>query len=185
MRMQPTSQLTKGIATTALAMMLVTTARPAAAAHVTSVTPGAIAPAFTLPARRGDVSLKSLEGKVVLVDFWASWCEPCRRSFAWMSTLHEKYGDRLAIVAIDLDRKREDADAFLEKNPVPFTIAYDPAGKVAEAFHVAAMPSSFVIDPAGKVLHARAGFDPKKTPEVEALLTAACAQVGAAAVAVP
>jgi peroxiredoxin len=101
-----------------------------------------------------------------------------------MSTLHEKYGDHLAIVAIDLDRRREDADAFLAKNPVPFSIAFDPAGKIAEAFHVAAMPSSFVLGPDGKVLHAQAGFDPKKTAELEALLTDACAHVAPAAAAV-
>ncbi len=177
-------QLQQGVVTVALTMILATSALPAGAARVGPVTPGQPAPAFTLPARDGDVSLASLQGKVVYLDFWASWCEPCRRSFAWMKTLHEKYGDRLAIVAIDLDRRRDDADGFLERNPVPFTIAFDPSGKVAEAFHVAAMPSSFVIGPDGKVLHAQAGFDPKKTPAVEALLATACAHAGSAAAAV-
>ena len=179
-------QLHQGIVTATLAMVLATSALPAGATRVTPVAPGQPAPAFTLPGRDGDVSLASLQGKVVYVDFWASWCEPCRRSFAWMKTLHEKYGDRLAIVAIDLDRRREDADGFLEKNPVPFTVAFDPAGKVAETFRVAAMPSSFVIGADGKVLHAQAGFDPKKTAGVEALLATACAHAGtAAAVSVP
>lgn len=178
-------QLKQGVVTAALAMVLASSAFPVSAARVAAVAPGRPAPPFTLPAREGEVSLVSLQGKVVYLDFWASWCEPCRRSFAWMKTLHEKYGDHLAIVAVDLDRKREDADGFLAKNPVPFTIAFDPAGKVAEAFHVAAMPSSFVIGPDGKVLHAQAGFDPKKTADVETLLATACANAGAAAVSVP
>ena len=178
--------LPRAIVTAALAVVLSASALPVSAARVTSLAPGATAPAFTLPAREGEVSLEALKGKVVYVDFWASWCEPCRRSFAWMNTLHEKYGDHLAIVAIDLDRRREDAEGFLAKNPVPFSIAFDPAGKVPEAFPVAAMPSSFVLGPDGKVLHAQAGFDPKKTGEMEALLTSACARAAStAAVAVP
>jgi cytochrome c biogenesis protein CcmG/thiol:disulfide interchange protein DsbE len=179
-------QLRHGVVVTTLAMILATTTVPSARARVVSLTAGAPAPTFTLPAREGEVSLASLRGKVVYVDFWASWCEPCRRSFAWMKTLHEKYGERLVIVAIDLDKRREDADAFLVKNPAPFTIAYDPAGRVAESFRVAAMPSSFVVDPEGKVVHQQAGFDPKKTAEIEALLTTACAHAGqAATVSVP
>lgn len=179
-------QLSRGIVTAGLAMILPVSALPASAARVNALAPGALAPAFTLPAREGEVSLESLRGRIVYVDFWASWCEPCRRSFAWMGALHEKYGDRLAIVAIDLDRRREDADAFLGKNPAAFTIAFDPAGRVAEAFHVAAMPSSFVLGPDGRILHAQAGFDPKKTAEIEALLAAACPRAASsAAVAVP
>ena len=178
-------QLHGGILSAALAMALVASVSPASAARVSTLAPGSAAPAFALPGRDGEVSLESLKGKVVYVDFWASWCEPCRRSFAWMKTLHEKYGDRLAVVAIDLDRRRADADGFLTANPVPFTIAFDPAGKVAEAFHVAAMPSSFVLDPQGRVLHAQAGFDPKKTAEIETLLAAACTRAGAAATAAP
>lgn len=174
-------QLHRGILAAAFAMILATSASPASAARVSALAPGASAPVFTLPTREGEVSLEALKGKVVYVDFWASWCEPCRRSFAWMKTLHEKYGDRLAVVAIDLDRRRADADGFLAANPVPFTIAFDPAGKVAEAFHVAAMPSSYVLDPQGRVLHAQAGFDPKKTAELESLLAAACTRAGAAA----
>lgn len=177
--------ISKGILTTALAMVLSVSSLPASAAHVNGLATGSVAPAFSLPAREGEVSLESLKGRVVYVDFWASWCEPCRRSFAWMSSLHEKYGDRLTIVAIDLDRHRADAETFLEKNPAPFTVAFDPAGKVAETFHVAAMPSSFVLGPDGKVLHAQTGFDPKKTGEIEALLATACTHVATTAVATP
>ncbi len=134
------------------------------------------APSFSLPTRDGGtVSSDSLRGKVVYVDFWASWCTPCRRSFPWLQSLHERYGGKgLVIVAINLDKHREDADAFLAKYPAPFTVAFDPAGKTADAFKVSVMPSSFVIDSTGAILLAHAGFDPRKTAGVETLIQEAC-----------
>ena len=136
---------------------------------------GSAAPAFSLPGRTGTVSLDSLRGRVVYVDFWASWCEPCRRSFPWLNTLRERYADRgLTIVAINLDKDRRAADAFLEKFPASFTVAYDPAGKSAETYRVSAMPSSFLIGPTGVLLSSHAGFDPRKTGAIEALIEEAC-----------
>ena len=133
------------------------------------------APTFTLPGRTGIVSLDSLRGRVVYVDFWASWCEPCRRSLPWLNSLRERYADRgLTIVAINLDKDRRAADAFLEKFPVSFMVAYDPAGKSAEAYRVSAMPSSFLIGPDGALLSSHAGFDPRKTGAIEALIQEAC-----------
>jgi len=136
---------------------------------------GGSAPAFSLPGRTGTVSLDSLRGRVVYVDFWASWCDPCRRSFPWLNTLRERYAGRgLTIVAINLDKDRRAADAFLEKFPASFLVAYDPAGKTAEAYRVSAMPSSFLIGPTGTLLASHAGFDPRKTGEIEALIQEAC-----------
>ena len=133
------------------------------------------APAFSLPGRTGTVSLDSLKGRLVYVDFWASWCEPCRRSFPWLNTLRERYADRgLTIVAINLDKDRRAADAFLEKFPASFLVAYDPTGKTAEAYRVSAMPSSFLIGPTGTLLSSHAGFDPRKTGAIEALIQEAC-----------
>jgi thiol-disulfide isomerase/thioredoxin len=111
----------------------------------------------------------------VYVDFWASWCTPCRRSFPWLEALHEHYAAKgLVIVAIDLDKTRSDADEFLTKVPAPFTVAFDPAGETAEAFQVSAMPSSYVIGPTGAILYSHAGFDPKRTAAVETLIQEAC-----------
>ena len=117
------------------------------------------------------MSLDSMRGKVVLVDFWASWCVPCRQSFPWMSHLHETYSSKgLVIVAINLDKNRELADRFLAEFSPPFTVAFDPSGKSAEAFEVVAMPSSYIVSRSGTILSAHAGFDLKKTGEIENLI---------------
>jgi thiol-disulfide isomerase/thioredoxin len=134
-------------------------------------------PDFVLPTRTGFVSPDSMRGRVVLVDFWASWCGPCRRSFPWMSELYDRYSAKgFRIVAIDLDKSRDQADTFLESFPAPFTVAFDPTGKTAEAFHVSAMPSSFVIGPDGTILYSHAGFDPRKTGPIEDLIKEAYRQ---------
>jgi thiol-disulfide isomerase/thioredoxin len=133
------------------------------------------APRFTLPTRGGTVSLDSLRGKVVLVDFWASWCGPCRKSFPWLKSLHERYAAKgFEVLAINLDKERDQADAFLDQYPAPFLVAFDPAAKTAEAFHVAAMPSSFLVGPTGTILYTHVGFDPGKTGAIEARIQEAC-----------
>jgi len=132
-------------------------------------------PAFRLPGPAGAVSSDSLAGKVVYVDFWASWCEPCRRSFPWMRALHERYAQKgLAIVAIDLDHDRAAGEKFLAKYPAPFRVAFDPDGKTAEAFGVEAMPTSFLISRDGRVLERHAGFDPKKADALEESIRKEC-----------
>jgi thiol-disulfide isomerase/thioredoxin len=135
------------------------------------------APAFDLPGRAGRVSLEAFRGKVVYVDFWASWCGPCRSSFPWLATLHNRYAAKgLVIVAINLDKDRDAADQFLEQYPAPFLVAFDPAGKSAEAFNVPAMPSSYLINPAGLIVRSQAGFDPKETAGIETLIKSALPQ---------
>jgi cytochrome c biogenesis protein CcmG, thiol:disulfide interchange protein DsbE len=128
----------------------------------------AVAPEFTLPTSSGTVSLGDFRGKVVLVDFWASWCVPCRQSFPWMSSMLDRYSAQgLVIVAINLDKKREAADAFLQEFSTPFVVAFDPAGKTAEAFHVEAMPSSFIVSRTGRIVDSHAGFEQAKARAVE------------------
>ena len=137
----------------------------------------AAAPHFALPTVAGRVDSDSLRGKVVLVDFWASWCGPCRQSFPWMAAMHDKFAKRgLVIVAVNLDKDRAAADKFLATYRVPFTVAFDPAGKTAEGFHVTAMPSSILLDRSGEILLTHAGFDPKKSGAMEAKLEEACSR---------
>jgi thiol-disulfide isomerase/thioredoxin len=125
-----------------------------------AATTGEPAPAFTLPEASGaPVALDKLKGKVVYVDFWASWCGPCRRSFPWMGEMQRKFGDQgFTVVAINVDKKREDAAKFLAVTPGAFTIVYDPAGSVATAYDVKGMPSSYLVDRAGRIVAVDSGF---------------------------
>ena len=103
--------------------------------------------------------LPSLKGKVVLLDFWASWCEPCRRSFPWMSKLQSQFGaDGLVVVAINVDQERKLAAQFLATTPASFRIEYDPEGQLATRYSVAAMPTSFLIDRTGRIREQHHGF---------------------------
>ncbi len=100
-----------------------------------------------------------VKAKVIWVDFWASWCAPCRRSFPWLNDMQHKYGDEgFEIVAINVDKDRKLADEFLDQTPADFTVRYDPTGKLAAKFDVQAMPSSFLLDASGKVIGRHLGF---------------------------
>jgi len=126
------------------------------------VNPAALAskaPVFELPGNSGSVSLKQYHNKVVVVDFWASWCVPCKYSFPWLNEMQERYGkDGLKVIAINVDKDKALADKFLERVPASFDIAYDPEGKVADLYSLKVMPSSFLIDRDGNLVHAHKGF---------------------------
>jgi len=130
---------------------------------------GAPAPALALPTAGGEsVALDQLKGKVVYVDFWASWCGPCRKSFPWMSEMQKKYGPAgFTVVAVNVDKKRPDAERFLQATPAQFTVVYDPAGATPAAWNVKAMPTSYVIDAKGNVAMVESGFRDENVPELE------------------
>jgi cytochrome c biogenesis protein CcmG, thiol:disulfide interchange protein DsbE len=114
------------------------------------------------------ILLQDLKGQVVYVDFWASWCGPCRKSFPWLNQMQQKYGAKgLKVIAINVDSDRELAVAFLKENKSNFTIGYDAAGELASAFEVQGMPSSFIIDRNGVIRHAHVGFREKETDLLE------------------
>jgi len=120
------------------------------------------------------LDLSSYEAKVVVIDFWASWCVPCRRSFPWMNEMHDKYAvDGLVIIAVNLDRSAEDAARFLTKYPARFQIAYDPTGAMAKDYSVEVMPSSIVIGRNGEMIERHAGFKVRQQDEYEATIRAA------------
>ncbi len=121
---------------------------------------GQPAPDFTLPTLAGgEVSLAQLRGKVVYLDFWASWCGPCRKSFPWLEGLRRRLASQgLEIVAVNIDRRRQAAERFLQKVPVNFTIALDPDGKVADRYRVEFMPTAYLIDRQGQVVARHFGF---------------------------
>ena len=117
-------------------------------------------------------ALQPVEGRVIWVDFWASWCVPCRRSFPWLNSMHHKYGaDGLQIIAVNLDKDRALADAFLAEVPAEFALRFDPAGALAKQYGVQAMPSSFLIDADGNVLATHAGFRTADAADYERTIT--------------
>lgn len=123
---------------------------------------------FSLPTRDGNISLGEQFGTVVYVDFWASWCGPCRKSFPWMNDMQERYGERgFKVIAINLDKETELAARFLKDVPAQFTIAYDPEGKVADLYKVQAMPSSYLIDRQGNLHSTHLGFKQNKADDME------------------
>ncbi len=127
------------------------------------------APAFSLPdINNQQISLESLKGKVVYLDFWASWCDPCRKSFPWMNEIHARYDNsQFIIIAVNLDAKKSDAEKFLQNVPADFSIVFDPKGIVAEKYQIKAMPSSYLIDKKGNLVFAHKGYRKSDTPKIE------------------
>ena len=113
-------------------------------------------------------------GKVVLIDFWASWCGPCRQSFPWMNDMHTKYHDEgLVIVAINVDNDLAAANRFLNDFPARFQVHFDEDKALAREYEVVAMPSSFLIGRDGQVVEQHLGFKVLKQDEYEAAIQAA------------
>ena len=107
------------------------------------------------------LDLNGFRGRVVYLDFWASWCGPCRQSFPWMEIMKETYGEQgLEIVAVNLDRNHADADKFLHQFHPTFDLRFDPKGELAELYKVQGMPSSVLIDRHGVTRFTHVGFRP-------------------------
>ncbi len=123
-------------------------------------------------------NLKQYQGKVVYVDFWASWCAPCAKSFPFLNTLNKAYKEQgLTIIGVNLDENTPDADNFLAKVPPEFSIASDSQNQqCAQDFGVKAMPSSYIIDRKGVVRHIHLGFKPGETDEIIALVKSLLAE---------
>jgi thiol-disulfide isomerase/thioredoxin len=120
------------------------------------------------PAGTGPIDLAAYKGKVVYVDFWASWCVPCKQSFPWMNTMHRQYGkDGLVIIAVNMDQVRGEADGFLQKYPAEFKVHFDPQGLLAPRFKVRGMPTSALLGRNGEVLMIHEGFKSKDAAALE------------------
>lgn len=123
------------------------------------------------------VDLASLKGKVVLVDFWASWCAPCKQEMPVLERLYQKYKkDGFEIVAVSVDRERDNVKDFLKQVRVSFPIVHDDGHKVADRYKPKAMPSSYIVDRHGIVRQVHGGFRSedaaKLESEIKALLAA-------------
>jgi thiol-disulfide isomerase/thioredoxin len=129
-------------------------------------------------AEDGDtLDLDAYSGNVVVLDFWASWCVPCRRSFPWLNQMHARYEqDGLVIIGVNVDQESQEAAEFLNRYPAQFRIHYDSAGKLATEFGVRGMPSSFVIGRDGRLSAEHLGFKVRRQDEYEAAIVAALEQ---------
>ena len=116
----------------------------------------------------GKLRLSSLHGKVVLVDFWASWCEPCKKELPLLSQLAKRLRPKgIEIVAVNVDTKRESVDTFLKQHGVDLPVLLDPKGSIAQFYEPPKMPSSFVVDKAGRIRIVNAGFEPGDEKKIE------------------
>jgi len=127
------------------------------------------APGLELPGLQDEalVSVEDFRGKVVYLDFWASWCAPCRRSMPLYEAMYREIGsDQFEIVAITLDEEPQQAVEFLARHPVSYPVLADPAGTSAEAWGLKAMPTSFLLDRSGRVVKVYPGFEDTHMGEI-------------------
>jgi peroxiredoxin len=133
-------------------------ALPALAADPT----GAPAPQFTLGSKGGpSVSLAQYRGQVVMLNFWASWCGPCRQEMPLLESIYKKY-NRLGftLIGVNVEPDANAANAWLKQTPVSFPILYDKDSRVSKMYDVAGMPSTVIIDRSGKVRVLHRGYKP-------------------------
>ena len=122
----------------------------------------AAAPDFTLPTRDGgSLSLDQLKGQVVMINFWATWCGPCRQEMPLLQQIQSKYEPLgFTLVGINVEPDSDAAKTWLAQVPVSFPILFDPQNKVAESYGVQGMPSSVFIDRSGNVRFVHRGYQP-------------------------
>jgi peroxiredoxin len=123
---------------------------------------GQPAPQFTLGARSGhEVSLAQYKGDVVMLNFWASWCGPCRQEMPLLESIYEKYNKLgFVLLGVNVEPDSNAANDWLKATPVSFPILYDKESKVSRLYDVEGMPSTVIIDRAGRVRVLHRGYKP-------------------------
>lgn len=161
------SRLTTRVKTVALAAtgaLLVSALLGAAASTPALAAPDMSGPApnFDLEAMSGErVSLADLRGDVVMVNFWATWCGPCRQEMPHLEALYQRYRDLgFTLLGVNVEEDSSGAGKFLEETPVSFPILFDPKSSVSALYDVVAMPSTVIIDRAGNVRFVHHGYKP-------------------------
>ena len=123
---------------------------------------GAPAPPFALASSSGgEVSLAQYKGQVVMINFWASWCGPCRQEMPLLESIYKKYGRMgFTMLGVNVEPDSQAANAWLKQTPVSFPILYDKESKVSKLYDVAGMPSTVLIDRSGKLRMLHRGYKP-------------------------
>jgi len=132
------------------------------------------APDFALAAKDGgQVTLAELEGQVVMLNFWATWCGPCRQEMPHLETLYKRYSDLgFTLLGVNVEEDSSGADKFLEETPVTFPILFDPKSEVSKRYDVIAMPSTVLIDRTGNMRFIHHGYQPGYENEYQAQIRA-------------
>lgn len=130
------------------------------------------APSFSLSNIKNEKrTLRDYKGKVLYIDFWASWCKACKRSFPWMNRIQDQYGgSKFQVIAINLDQDKESSADFIKEYGGDLEILIDPKGVTPEAFSVVEMPSSYLVDTDGSIVAVHQGFNRDIGKEIEITL---------------
>lgn len=128
---------------------------------VVAASDGKVAPGFSLPDASGsEVALSNYSGQVVLINFWASWCGPCRQEMPLLDELHQRYAPLgFTMLGVNVEEDSALADSFLKGMPVTFPILYDRKNTVSKLYDVIAMPSTVIVDRKGQVRYIHHGFE--------------------------
>jgi thiol-disulfide isomerase/thioredoxin len=119
------------------------------------------------------VSLSALKGRTVLVNFWASWCKPCQKEIPELNRIYEKFSAQgFSIVGINIDKEKANAERYMERIPISYTVAFDSGMSVIDDYKAPGMPSSYIIDKNGIVREIIYGFSEKKKALIESSITA-------------
>jgi len=148
------------------------------ASSASALVPGDTPPAIDMPDQTGKtVDLTALKGKVVVIDFWASWCGPCRQEMPVLEHLHKKYaGQGLAIIGVNIDSNSKKMNKFLKGTTVTFRIVHDRKLGVASKYEPGTMPSSYLVGRDGKIRYVHEGFEKKDADELEERIKALLAE---------
>jgi cytochrome c biogenesis protein CcmG/thiol:disulfide interchange protein DsbE len=129
---------------------------------------------FTLPVISGgpdaakEISLSDYKGRVVYLDFWATWCPPCRQTFPWMDEMHAAYEkDGLSIIAVSIDHKRDIIEHFVKQREPRFLVVQDNKGFTYRNYKIPGMPTSYLIDRDGRIVLRHVGFRARDRKDLE------------------
>jgi thiol-disulfide isomerase/thioredoxin len=132
---------------------------------------GKKAPDFNLETLDGGkIMLSRLKGRPVLLDFWATWCGPCRKALPHTQEIDQNYGDRMHVITVNLREENEKVQKFLEENKFEFHVVMDREGKTSHSYGVSGIPTFILIDKEGVVRLALVGFGPDTAKKLDAAI---------------